>query len=197
MNRNDAGRRSRPGGAGARPGARRAGRGNSGGHASGLRAPEPDIRRGDVALAERSVIVRTNAAAGAFAGTAHNLAALARLGLPVPRVLPADLTEGCFPFGWMILEKIPGRKTGGHAPSHHAICGMVLFTPAPHPLPPHHLHTAPPRLPPPASSPGRQERRQNPAYVGGIEGKNPQVHMEPARLEYVHVGPADPEKGQS
>lgn len=151
----------------------------------------------DVALAERSIIVRTNAAAGAFAGTAHNLTILAGLDLPVPRVLAADLTEGCFPFGWMVLEKIPGRKIGGHTPSHHAICGMVLFTPAPHPLPPHHPHTAPPRLPPPVSSPGCQERRQNPACVGGIEGKSPQVHMEPARMEYVHVGPADPEKGQS
>ena len=151
----------------------------------------------DVALAERSIIVRTNDNTEVFAATERNLAALAGLGLPVPRVLAADLTEGCFPFSWMVLEKIPGRKIGGHAPSHHAICGMVLFTPAPHPLPPHHPHTVAPRLPPSASSPGRQERRQNPAYVGGIEGKNPQVHMEPARMEYVHVGPADPEKGQS
>ena len=63
----------------------------------------------DVALAGRNVIVRTNDAAEIFARTAHNLATLAKLGLPVPRVLAADLTAQRFPFGWMLLEKIPGR----------------------------------------------------------------------------------------
>ncbi len=62
----------------------------------------------DVALAGRNVIVRTNDDAQTFAGTAHTLAALAGLGLPVSRVLAADLTAGRFPFGWMLLERIPG-----------------------------------------------------------------------------------------
>jgi len=63
----------------------------------------------DVALAGRSVIVRTNEDAGAYAKTARNLATLAGLGLPVPRVLAADLTQSRVPFGWMLLDKIPGR----------------------------------------------------------------------------------------
>ncbi len=62
----------------------------------------------DVALAGRNVIVRTHEDAGVYAKTAHNLAVLAGLGLPVPRVLAADLTRERFPFGWMVLEKIPG-----------------------------------------------------------------------------------------
>lgn len=62
----------------------------------------------DVMLAGHSVIVRTNDDAGAYARTAHNLAMLAGLGLPVSRVLAADLTAKRFSFGWMILEKIPG-----------------------------------------------------------------------------------------
>ncbi len=71
----------------------------------------------DVALAERSIIVRTNAAAGAFAGTVHNLTILAGLDLPVPRVLAADLTGERVPFGWMILEKIPGRDLRDELPA--------------------------------------------------------------------------------
>jgi aminoglycoside phosphotransferase (APT) family kinase protein len=63
----------------------------------------------DVTLPSRSVIVRTNDDARAFAATERNLVTLAGLGLPVPRVLAADLTAECPPFGWMILEKIPGR----------------------------------------------------------------------------------------
>jgi len=71
----------------------------------------------DVALAGRNVIVRTSDAAGAFAATAQNLAALAGLGLPVPRVLAADLAGQRFPFGWMILEKIPGRDLRDELPA--------------------------------------------------------------------------------
>ncbi len=71
----------------------------------------------DVALAGRSVIVRTHEDAGAFAATEHNLATLAGLGLPVPRVLAADLTGERLPFGWMILEKIPGRDLRGDLPA--------------------------------------------------------------------------------
>lgn len=63
----------------------------------------------DVALAGRSVIVRTNSNTEAFAATERNLATLAGLGLPVPRVLAADLTGEGLPFAWMILDKIPGQ----------------------------------------------------------------------------------------
>ncbi len=71
----------------------------------------------DVALAGRGVIVRTHDDAGAFAATGRNLAALAGLGLPVPRVLAEDLTGEHFPFGWMILEKIPGRDLRDELPA--------------------------------------------------------------------------------
>lgn len=70
----------------------------------------------DVALAGRSVIVRTNRTVSAYAKTAHNLATLAQLGLPVPRVLAADLTGERVPFGWMILEKIPGHDLRDELP---------------------------------------------------------------------------------
>jgi aminoglycoside phosphotransferase (APT) family kinase protein len=63
----------------------------------------------DVALPARQVIVRLNERAAVFAGTARNLAILARLGLPMPRLLAADLTAARWPVAYLILEKIPGR----------------------------------------------------------------------------------------
>jgi len=71
----------------------------------------------DVTLPSRSIIVRTNDDAKAFAATGRNLGRLAGLGLPVPRVLAADLTGECPPFGWMILEKIPGRDLRDELPA--------------------------------------------------------------------------------
>ena len=70
-----------------------------------------------MALAGRSVIIRTNSDAKAYAKTAHNLASLAGLGLPVPHVLAADLTGERVPFGWMLLEKIPGRDLRDELPA--------------------------------------------------------------------------------
>lgn len=63
----------------------------------------------DVALPSRSVIVRTNSALHAFGKTQHNLAVLADMGLPVPRIITADLSGERFPFAYLILEKISGR----------------------------------------------------------------------------------------
>jgi aminoglycoside phosphotransferase (APT) family kinase protein len=63
----------------------------------------------DVALPGRNVIVRTNARPEVFAKTGHNLAILAGLGLPVPRLLVADLTKSRYPAAYLILDKIPGR----------------------------------------------------------------------------------------
>jgi aminoglycoside phosphotransferase (APT) family kinase protein len=63
----------------------------------------------DVVLPDRNVIVRTNTRLTVFAHTARNLAILGDLGLPVPRVLAADLSGARYPFAYMILEKIPGR----------------------------------------------------------------------------------------
>ncbi len=63
----------------------------------------------DVALPGRNVIVRTNARPEVFARTGHNLAILAGLGLPVPRLLAADLTKSRYPAAYLILDKIPGR----------------------------------------------------------------------------------------
>lgn len=71
----------------------------------------------DVALAGRSVIVRTNDNAGAFAATERNLTTLAGLGLPVSRVLAADSARSRIPFDWMILEKIPGRDLRDELPA--------------------------------------------------------------------------------
>lgn len=63
----------------------------------------------DVELPERNVIVRTNTNPQMFATTERNLAVLGGLGLPVPKILASDLTQALYPFGWMILDKIPGR----------------------------------------------------------------------------------------
>ena len=71
----------------------------------------------DVALAGGNFIVRTNGDAQTYAKTAQNLATLAGLGLPVSRILAADLTKKRFPFGWMILEKIPGRDLRDELPA--------------------------------------------------------------------------------
>ena len=63
----------------------------------------------EVLLPERSVIVRMNEDASVFAATERNIAALADIGLPVPRVLMADLSKSHVPFAYILLEKIPGR----------------------------------------------------------------------------------------
>ena len=63
----------------------------------------------EVVLADRRVIVRTNSTLSVFQKTAHNLSVLAELGLPVSRLLAADLSGERRPFAWLLLEKIPGR----------------------------------------------------------------------------------------
>ena len=63
----------------------------------------------DVKLPERNVIVRANTNPQVFATTENNIAVLGGLGLPVPKVLASDMTKARYPFGWMILDKIPGR----------------------------------------------------------------------------------------
>lgn len=62
----------------------------------------------DVALPKGHIIARMQENAD-FTQTAHNIAALSRLGLPVPRVLAVDATKTRFPFAYILLEKIPGR----------------------------------------------------------------------------------------
>ena len=71
----------------------------------------------EVALPDRLVMVRTNEQAEVFAGTARNMAILAGLGLPVPRVIASDLSKARYPFAYMILEKIPGRDLRYELPS--------------------------------------------------------------------------------
>ncbi len=63
----------------------------------------------DVALPDRSVVVRLNPHPRVFAGTERNLATLRALGLPVPHVLACDLSLGRYPVAFVILNKIPGR----------------------------------------------------------------------------------------
>jgi aminoglycoside phosphotransferase (APT) family kinase protein len=63
----------------------------------------------EVELADRSLIVRTNVSPKVLRGTERNLAILAELGLPVPRVEAADLSMSRCPFSYVVLGKIPGR----------------------------------------------------------------------------------------
>lgn len=64
----------------------------------------------DVALPQGNVIVRLREGGeGTFARTVHNIQELAKLGLPVPRVLVSDTTYTRYPFAYILLEKIPGR----------------------------------------------------------------------------------------
>lgn len=64
----------------------------------------------DVTLPDRQVIVRLRGPdKDTLSKTAHNLYALAELGLPVPRVLMFDTSLRKYPFRYIILEKIPGR----------------------------------------------------------------------------------------
>ncbi|GCE31119.1 hypothetical protein KDA_66030 [Dictyobacter alpinus] len=63
----------------------------------------------DVQLPERHIMVRTHHNASVFAHTERNITLLARLGLPVPHIITTDLTMTHVPFGYMLLDKIPGR----------------------------------------------------------------------------------------
>lgn len=63
----------------------------------------------DVTLPDRHVIARLNANPAVFRGTAHTLAELGRLRLPVPALLAGDLTRGRYPVAYLLLEKIAGR----------------------------------------------------------------------------------------
>ena len=55
------------------------------------------------------VIVRTNADPTAYAGTVANLDRLRDTGMPVPRVLRADLTCQRLPFAYVMTDAFPGR----------------------------------------------------------------------------------------
>lgn len=63
----------------------------------------------DVTLPDYNFMLRANTDSRVFATTKRNLAVLAELGLPVPKVLASDLTQTCYPLAYMILDKIPGR----------------------------------------------------------------------------------------
>jgi aminoglycoside phosphotransferase (APT) family kinase protein len=63
----------------------------------------------EAVLPGRSVMVRMNENASAFAMTERNIATLAGLGLPVPVVLASDLSKIRYPFAYLLLDKIPGR----------------------------------------------------------------------------------------
>ncbi len=65
-----------------------------------------------VEVAERTVIVRTNADPAVFAATALNLEALRALGIPVPEVVTADLTLSRRPFAYMVMGAFPGTDLG-------------------------------------------------------------------------------------
>ncbi|KFU82722.1 Phosphotransferase enzyme family protein [Amycolatopsis lurida] len=56
-----------------------------------------------------SFIVRTSVDSTIYRGTRHNIDVLRDLGLPVPVVVDADLTQNRYPFAYMIMEVIAGR----------------------------------------------------------------------------------------
>jgi aminoglycoside phosphotransferase (APT) family kinase protein len=58
------------------------------------------------------VIVRLNPHPRVFLGTAQTIAALGRLGLPVPRLLAADSTLTRYPLAFLLLRKVSGRDLG-------------------------------------------------------------------------------------
>ncbi|MBD2870876.1 aminoglycoside phosphotransferase family protein [Paenibacillus sp. IB182493] len=62
----------------------------------------------EVKTADRELIVRTNEDPAVLRGTEANLAVLLDLGLPVPKVLHADLSAAEYPFAYLVLPKIPG-----------------------------------------------------------------------------------------
>jgi aminoglycoside phosphotransferase (APT) family kinase protein len=63
----------------------------------------------EAVLAGCSVMLHMHREATTFAGTAHNLAVLGGLGLPVPKLLRVDTSLSEFPFAYTILERIEGR----------------------------------------------------------------------------------------
>jgi aminoglycoside phosphotransferase (APT) family kinase protein len=71
-----------------------------------------------VELDHRTIIVRTHSDPRVYAGTVHNLNILRSLGLPVPDVLTADLTQSVWPFSYLVLSHFPGREL------RHELAGM-------------------------------------------------------------------------
>jgi aminoglycoside phosphotransferase (APT) family kinase protein len=71
----------------------------------------------DVALPDRDLIVRTDRRPGAMGAVEPNLSRLRSLGLPVPRVVAADLSAAHHPGAYLVLEKIPGRDLGFALPT--------------------------------------------------------------------------------
>lgn len=64
----------------------------------------------DVTLPDRHIIARLRGNdKDTLSKTAHNIRALAGLGLPVPQVLAVDTSLTRYPFRYILLEKIPGR----------------------------------------------------------------------------------------
>jgi aminoglycoside phosphotransferase (APT) family kinase protein len=63
----------------------------------------------DVVLPQRQVIVKLNREATALEGIQKNLTILAELGLPVSKVLYADMSRTEFPVAYVVLGRIPGR----------------------------------------------------------------------------------------
>jgi aminoglycoside phosphotransferase (APT) family kinase protein len=66
----------------------------------------------DVRLRDRSAVVRTHHDPAVYRGTEANIRTLARLGVPVARVLDADLSLAAWPFAYLVLERLPGRDLG-------------------------------------------------------------------------------------
>ncbi len=63
----------------------------------------------DVVLPDGQVIVKLNREAKALGGIQKNLSTLAELGLPVSKIVYADVSRTQVPVAYVVLEKIPGR----------------------------------------------------------------------------------------
>jgi aminoglycoside phosphotransferase (APT) family kinase protein len=63
----------------------------------------------DVVLPDRQVIVKLNREVNALEGVQKNLSTLTELGLPVSKIIYADMSWSQFPVAYVVLAKIPGR----------------------------------------------------------------------------------------
>ncbi len=70
-----------------------------------------------VTVSGAGLVVRMSATAGALNGTNRWLSRLRALGVPVPRVLFADLAATVTPFSALVLERLPGVDLGEVLPS--------------------------------------------------------------------------------
>lgn len=63
----------------------------------------------EVVLPDRELIFRANELRQALDGTERNIEILSQLGIPVPNVIYADVSQDKYPFSFILLDKIAGK----------------------------------------------------------------------------------------